>query len=67
MKIRHTYRLRPGAEAKRWLHFEANNNRYLWNRLVEGVKAGKWYKEADLTAWRKGLPWLRAGSSMTQQ
>jgi len=67
MKVRHTYRLRPGAEAKRWLHFEANNCRYLWNCLVAGVKAGKWYTDKDLTAWRKNLAWLRSGSSMVQQ
>jgi len=66
-KVRHTYRLRPGAEAKRWLHFEANNCRYLWNRLVEGVQKSNWYSDKDLTAWRKELAWLRAGSSMVQQ
>jgi len=66
-KQRYNYRLRPGKEAERWLLFEGHNCRYLWNRLVEGVKRGVWYSEKDLTAWRKELAWLKDGSSVPQQ
>lgn len=83
MKVRYTYRLRPGATAQRYLAREFGMCRYVWNQLVAESKRchetdpdGTFgYAEQDkfLTHLRAttrdddGFAWLAAGSSGAQQ
>jgi len=47
VKVRYTYRLRPGAEAKAYLLREAGMCRFVWNQLV--VKSKESYLEFKAT------------------
>ena len=83
VKVRYTYRLRPGATAQRYLVREWGMCRYVWNHLVAETKARReadpdstfGYAEQDkhLTHLRAttrnndGEAWLAAGSSVAQQ
>ena len=83
MKVRYTYRLRPGATAQRYLMREWGMCRYVWNQLVAETKARRetapdttfGYADQDkhLTHLRAttrnddGDAWLAAGSSVAQQ
>ena len=66
--LRYNYRLRPGRKALRELELDWNCCRWLWNHAVATKRAGKgWLSDKDLTRLRSELPWLGAGSVVTQQ
>lgn len=68
MKLRYTYRLRPGRVATRALWQECGRCRWVWNQAAAARKnrtapfTGK-----ELTAARKAHEWLRKGSSVPQR
>ena len=81
MKVRYTYRLRPGKQAERYLLAEWDACRYVWNQMVE--ESQRRYKNGQtfgpneamkhLTHLRhtvkdeNGVLWLAAHSSVPQQ
>ena len=67
MKIRYTFRLRPGADAERALMREEGRNRWVWNQAVAARRAGAPYTDAALTEAREEHPWLAEGSVVAQQ
>jgi putative transposase len=83
MKVRYTYRLRPGATAERYLDREWGMCRYVWNQLVAESKArhaadpaatfGYAAQDKLLTHLRAttldpdSVAWLAGGSSVAQQ
>jgi putative transposase len=83
VKVRYTYRLRPGATAERYLAREWGMCRYVWNQLVAESKArhaadpaatfGYGAQDKFLTHLRAStrdeddIAWLAAGSSVAQQ
>lgn len=70
MKLRYTYRLRPGAVAVARLNKEAAMTRWVWNKCVERAKArDPWWTDKDLTAARNDpeTAWLGEGSAVVQQ
>lgn len=65
VKLRYTYRLRPGVAAERGLWQEEGRNRWVWNQAVAARKAGKpKFDDKALTATRREHDWLREGSSV---
>lgn len=71
MKVRYTYKLRPGKQAKQALLNEWGRNRWINNQLVTDGKRPERMKYNErsyfLTQARKQIPWLREGSSAVQQ
>ena len=74
MKVRYTYRIRPGASALAVLMSHWNSARYVWNACVERYKNKQpWLTDKDLTHMRATLVndrsehWLRNSSSVVQQ
>lgn len=83
MKVRYTYRLRPGQAAQRYLAREWGMCRYVWNQLVAqsrdlyaadpGATFGAAAQDKFLTRLRAtttgedGVAWLALGSSVAQQ
>ncbi|MBF4459376.1 RNA-guided endonuclease InsQ/TnpB family protein [Pseudoclavibacter sp. VKM Ac-2867] len=68
MKVRYTYRLRPGARAVDRLVMDAGLARWVWNQAVAAAKAKQpWWTDKTLTAARKEHDWLAAGSVVVQQ
>lgn len=81
MKVRYTYRLRPGKQAERYLLAEWDACRYVWNQMVEesqrryknGQTFGPNEASKHLTHLRhtvkdeNGVLWLAAHSSIPQQ
>ena len=68
MKVRYTYRLRPGARAVDRLVMEAGLARWVWNQAVAAAKAKQpWMTDKTLTAARREHDWLAAGSAVVQQ
>lgn len=82
MKVRHTYRLRPGVTAQRYLAREWGMCRYVWNQLVAQSKSRRatnpdatfGYADQDkflthlrATTTHDEVAWLAAGSSVAQQ
>ena len=81
MKVRYTYRLRPGKQAERYLLAEWDACRYVWNQMVEesqrryknGQTFGPNEASKHLTHLRhtvkdeNGVLWLAAHSSVPQQ
>jgi putative transposase len=66
--LRYNYRLRPGTGAVEVLLSEWHCVRWLWNQMVSSRKQARpFFKGSDLTAARKRLPWLRAGSQNVQE
>ncbi len=66
--LRYNYRLRPGAQAVEALIAEWHGSRWLWNQMATSRKQARpFFKSTDLTAARKKLPWLRAGSQNVQE
>lgn len=71
MKVRYTYRIRPGAQALSVLMSHWNSARYVWNACVERHKKHQpWLTSKDLTHMRatltndKGEHWLRESSAV---
>ena len=68
MKVRYTYRLRPGRVAEHALVAEWHRTRWVWNQAVDLLqRTGAWVSDKDLTHWRQTIPWLREGSVVAQQ
>lgn len=81
VKVRYTYRLRPGKQAERYLLAEWDACRYVWNQMVEesqrrhknGQTFGPNEAMKHLTHLRhtvkdeNGVLWLAAHSSVSQQ
>lgn len=68
MKLRYTYRLRPGARAVDRLVMEAGLARWVWNQAVATAKAKlPWWTDKTLTAARAEHDWLAYGSVVVQQ
>lgn len=70
MKLRYTYRIRPGATVEAALWREAGMARWVWNQAVERAKNKQpWFTSEDLTAARNNpeTAWLAEGSSVVQQ
>ena len=69
--MRYTFRLRPGAAAKRALESEWHRCRFLWNEAVHQQRAGSKPTFCPLskmlTAARSSNAWLREGSQVAQQ
>jgi putative transposase len=69
--VRYTYRLRPGALARRALLDEWHRCRFLWNEAVHQQRSGRKPTFAKLsrllTEARAATAWLRAGSQVAQQ
>jgi len=69
--VRYSYRLRPGAGARRALEAEWHRCRFLWNEAVYQGKSGNKPTRAKLgkllTAARKSSTWLRDGSQNAEQ
>lgn len=81
MKVRYTYKLRPGKQAERYLLAEWDACRYVWNQMVE--ESQRRYKDGQafgpsealrhVTHLRhtvkdeNGILWLAAHSSVLQQ
>jgi len=68
VKLRYTFRLRPGAAAERALWQEAGRCRWVWNQAAAARKnrTAK-FDDKSLTAARREHEWLRAGSSVAQK
>ena len=74
MKVRYTYRIRPGAQALSVLMSHWNSAKYVWNACVERHKKHQpWLTCKDLTHMRatltntEGEHWLRESSAVVQQ
>lgn len=83
MKVRYTYRLRPGRQAEQYLLAEWDACRYVWNRMVDESKArhelnrgetfGDRQAQKYLTVLRaytidkNGVKWLALHSCVPQQ
>lgn len=81
MKVRYTYRLRPGKQAEQYLLDEWDACRYVWNRMVDESKNrygrneefGDKQAQKHLTALRaatvdgNGVRWLAQHSCVPQQ
>lgn len=71
VKVRYTYKLRPGSGAVRHLRHEYSLCRWVWNESVHQFRSGNRPTAAKLdkmlTAARRSASWLRAGSSVVQQ
>lgn len=68
MKIRYTYKLRPGRQAAAVLLREAGLCRWVWNQAAEAWKSGQpRLSDKHLTGLRKTNDWLKAGSVVPQQ
>lgn len=74
--VRYTFKLRPGAQARRALEAEWDRCRWVWNQCVardkeicaEGGRTPSGYDLcAELTDWRGRYDWLRAGSQNAQE
>ncbi len=67
--LRYNYRLRPGAAAVGMLDDEWHRSRWLWNQLVASRydRNRRLISGKDLTAARKKLDWLAAGSQNVQE
>lgn len=71
MKVRYTYKLRPGSQAVAILRDEQARSRWLWNECVHQFRtqqgAGAARLDKLLTQARANYVWLREGSSVVQQ
>lgn len=71
MKLRYTYKLRPGSQARHALCDNAGASRWVWNRCVAIFNARDLKSEKDLmrrlTQWRKEHEWLRQLPVVPQQ
>lgn len=68
MKIRYTYRLRPGARVVDRLVMEAGLTRWVWNQAVAARLSNlPAWNGKSLTAARREHDWLSAGTSVVQQ
>lgn len=71
MKLRYTYKIRPGAQACNALCANAGASRWVWNKCVEIFNARNFTSEKDLmarlTRWRKEHEWLRQLPVVPQQ
>ncbi len=67
--LRYNYRLRPGVAAVGVLDAEWHRSRWLWNQLVASRydRSRRLISGKDLTAARKRLDWLAAGSQNVQE
>lgn len=83
VKVRYTYRLRPGRQAERYLLSEWDACRYVWNRMVDESKAryelnrGETFGDRQAQKYltvlraytidRNGVKWLARHSCVPQQ
>ena len=71
MKLRYTYKIRPGAQARSALCANAGASRWVWNKCVEIFNARNFTSEKDLmvrlTRWRKEHEWLQQLPVVPQQ
>jgi len=67
-KLRYTYRIRPGKQAKKRLLQENDNARYIYNQAVAELKTNQtWMNDKTITKLRQKHDWLKQGSVVSQQ
>lgn len=67
-KLRYTYRIRPGKQAKKRLLQESDNARFIYNQAVAELKNNnEWMNDKTITKLRTENEWLKQGSVVSQQ